>query len=100
MFLVHVHVRVKPECVEAFRQATVTNAHASNKEPGIFRFDFLQQQDDPNRFVLVEGYRNDEASAAHKATQHYQVWRDTVASMMAEPRVSVKLSAIFPEIRA
>ena len=100
MFLVHVQVRVKPESVDAFKQATVTNARESNKEPGIFRFDFLQQQDDPTRFVLVEGYRNDEASAAHKATQHYQVWRDTVASMMAEPRASVKFQAIFPEVRA
>jgi quinol monooxygenase YgiN len=100
MFLVHVHVRVKPEFVDAFKQATVTNARESNKEPGIFRFDFLQQQDDPSRFVLVEGYRNDEASAAHKATRHYQVWRDTVASMMAEPRVSMKFHTIFPEFRA
>jgi (4S)-4-hydroxy-5-phosphonooxypentane-2,3-dione isomerase len=100
MFLVHVHVRVKPECVDAFKQATVINARESNKEPGIFRFDFLQQQDDPSRFVLIEGYRNDEASAAHKVTPHYQVWRDTVVSMMAEPRVSTKFHAIFPEIRA
>jgi len=85
MFLVHVHVRVKAECVEAFQEATIVNARESMKEPGIFRFDFLQQQDDSSRFVLVEGYRDDEASAAHKATQHYQVWRDTVASMMTEP---------------
>ena len=98
MFLVHVHVRVKPECVDAFKQATVTNARESNKEPGIFRFGFLQQQDDPSRFVLVEGYRNNEASVAHKATQHYLVWRDTVAGMMAEPGTSMKFQAIFPEL--
>ena len=97
MFLVHVHVHVKPECLDAFRQATLANARESNKEPGIFRFDFLEQQEDPSRFVLVEGYRTSEAAAAHKATQHYQLWRDTVALMMAEPRTSVKFKPIFPE---
>jgi len=90
MYLVHVHVRVKPESVQAFKQATLINSRESIKEPGIFRFDFLQRQDDPTRFLLVEGYRSDEASAAHKTTQHYQTWRDTVAQMMAEPRASVK----------
>jgi quinol monooxygenase YgiN len=100
MFLVHVHVHVKPECIEAFRQATISNARESNKEPGIFRFDFLEQQDDPTRFLLIEGYRTSDAAAAHKTTQHYQVWRDTVASMMAEPRTSVKFQTVFPEVRA
>jgi (4S)-4-hydroxy-5-phosphonooxypentane-2,3-dione isomerase len=99
MFLVHVHVRVKAECIEPFREATITNARESNKEPGIFRFDFLQQKDDPTRFVLVEGYHDDAAAAAHKATQHYQTWRDAVAEMMAEPRSSVKFAAIYPEIQ-
>jgi autoinducer 2-degrading protein len=94
MFLVHVHVRVKPEFVQPFKEATLLNSGESIKEPGIFRFDFLQQQDDSTRFLLVEGYRSDEASAAHKATQHYQTWRDTVAQMMAEPRASVKFHAV------
>ena len=98
MFLVHVHVHVKPECIEAFKQATVANARESQNEPGIFRFDFVEQQDDPSRFVLVEGYRTNDAAAAHKATTHYQNWRDTVASMMAEPRTSVKFVAVFPEM--
>ena len=100
MLLVHVHVRVKPESVQAFKAATIINAQASLKEPGIFRFDCLQQQDDPARFVLVEGYRTDEAAAAHKATQHYQTWRDTVAEMMAEPRASVKFQVVSPEMQA
>src|SRR5579862_8020726 len=98
MVLVHVHVRVKAECVEAFKEASILNVRESRKEPGIFRFDFLQQQDDSSRFVLVEGYRDNEASAAHKATQHYQIWRDTVVSMMAEPRSSVKFQAVYPEM--
>jgi len=97
MLIVHVHVHVKPECVEAFKQATLANARESAKEPGIARFDVAQQQDDPARFVLVEAYRDAQAPAAHKETRHYQVWRDAVAPMMAEPRSSVKFENVFPE---
>jgi quinol monooxygenase YgiN len=97
MLIVHVHAHVKPEFVEAFRKATAENARNSVKEPGIARFDVIQQSDDPNRFVLVEVYRTPEAPAEHKKTRHYEAWRDTVAPMMAEPRTSVKYSNVFPE---
>ena len=96
MLFVHVHVHVKPEYVEAFKEATLANARASIREPGVARFDFTQQQDDPARFVLVEAYRTPEAPAAHKETAHYKVWRDAVAPMMAEPRASVKFNNLFP----
>jgi autoinducer 2-degrading protein len=96
MLIVHVHVKVKPDFIEAFQRATVANAKASREEPGIARFDMLQQSDDPARFVLVEAYRTAEAPAAHKETSHYQTWRDTVADMMAEPRQSVKFINIDP----
>ena len=97
MLIVHVHVHVKPESVEAFKRACIANARESLKEPGIARFDVVQQQDDPTKFVLVEGYRTPEAPAAHKETRHYQTWRDMVAPMMAEPRSSVKFSNVFPD---
>jgi (4S)-4-hydroxy-5-phosphonooxypentane-2,3-dione isomerase len=97
MLVVHVHVHVKPEYVEAFKAATIANGRESLKEPGIARFDFTQQQDDPTRFVLVEAYRTPEAPAAHKETRHYQTWKDAVAPMMAEPRSSVKLANLFPQ---
>jgi quinol monooxygenase YgiN len=90
MLIVHVHVHVKPEFVEAFREASLENARHSVQEPGIARFDVLQQAEDPTRFLLVEIYRTPEASAAHKETVHYQTWRDRVATMMAEPRTSIK----------
>jgi quinol monooxygenase YgiN len=96
MLVVHVHVHVKPEHVESFRLATLANARESLKEPGLARFDVVQQQDDPGRFVLVEVYRDAAAAAAHKETKHYPVWRDAVAPMMAEPRFSVKFSKVFP----
>ena len=97
MLIVHVHVQVKPECVEAFKAATLANARASVQEPGIARFDVCQRADDPTRFVLVEAYRTPEAPAAHKETKHYQAWRDAVAPMMAEPRTSVKFTNLFPK---
>ena len=94
MLLVHVRVRVKPEFVEAFRAATIENARNSIQEPGIERFDVLQQADDPARFLLIEIYREPEAQARHRETAHYAVWRDAVAGMMAEPRSSVKYVAV------
>jgi autoinducer 2-degrading protein len=97
MFIVHVHVHVRPEFVDAFKQATIENARNSVTEPGIARFDVVQQQDDPTRFVLVEVYRTPDDPAKHKETRHYQTWRDTVAEMMAEPRSSVKYHNIFPD---
>ena len=97
MFIVHVHVRVKPECVEAFKTATLANARASVQEPGVARFDVVQQADDATKFVLVEAYRDAAAAVAHKESKHYPIWRDTVAAMMAEPRASVKFNNIFPD---
>ncbi|MEJ2009943.1 MAG: antibiotic biosynthesis monooxygenase [Acidobacteriota bacterium] len=96
MLIVHVHVSVRPEFVETFKEATVENARQSVKEPGIARFDVIQQADDPSRFVLVEVYRTSEAPARHKETSHYQVWREKVATMMAEARTSVKYTNLFP----
>ena len=97
MLVVHVHVHVKPEYVEAFKQATLANGRESAKEPGIARFAVAQQQDDLTKFVLVEVYRDANAPAAHKETRHYQVWRDAVAPMMAEPRASAKFTTLFPQ---
>jgi autoinducer 2-degrading protein len=97
MLIVHVHVHVKPEGIEAFRAATLANARASVREPGIARFDVVQQADDPTRFVLVEVYRTAAAPAAHKETAHYAAWRDAVAPLMAAPRTSVKFSNVFPD---
>ncbi len=99
LLVVHVHVRVKPDHIAAFQAATLANARASVQESGIARFDLVQQVDDPTRFVLVEVYRDAAAPAAHKETTHYAAWRDTVASMMAEPRTSVKFGTVFPDDR-
>ncbi|VGO17295.1 (4S)-4-hydroxy-5-phosphonooxypentane-2,3-dione isomerase [Pontiella desulfatans] len=95
MFIVHVFIHVKPENTEEFKAATLENVKNSMLEPGIARFDFLQDAD-PNRFVLVEVYRTPADAAAHKETPHYLVWRDTVAPMMAEPRSSTKYTNIAP----
>lgn len=96
MLVVHVHVRVRPELVAEFLDATKVNAKASLAEPGVLRFDVIQEQDDPTHVVLVEVYRDTDAAAAHKATAHYATWRDAVAEMMAQPRASTKFSAVFP----
>jgi len=97
MFIVHVFIHVKPECLADFKAATLANVKNSLQEDGIARFDFNEQLDDPCRFVLVEVYRDPDAAAKHKETAHYAAWRDTVAPMMAEPRSSVKFMNIAPD---
>jgi len=97
LVVVHVHVHVKPDGVDAFRAATLENARASVAEAGVARFDVIQATDDPTRFVLVEVYRNPDAPAAHKATAHYSKWRDAVENLMAEPRSSTRYVNLFPD---
>jgi len=97
MLIVHVHVRVKPDHVDAFRAACVENSRNSLLEPGVAVFDVLQQEDDPTQFMLIEGYRTPDAPAAHKRTAHYTQWAETVAEMMAVPRHSVKYHKVYPE---
>src|SRR5918992_4770673 len=94
--IVHVAVHVKPDQIEAFKAATLDNARNSLQEPGIARFDVVQEADDPTRFMLLEVYRSSAAVTAHKETAHYARWRDTVADMMQEPRSSVKFANVFP----
>jgi quinol monooxygenase YgiN len=96
MQIVLVYVHVKPEFVEAFGEASLDNARNSVQEPGIARFDVIQQSDDPTRFILVEVYGDSEAALRHKETAHYARWRDAVAGMMAEPRQGVKYQNLFP----
>ena len=97
MIIVHVHVHVKPDAVDAFTAATIENARHSVEEPGVVRFDVVQQEDDPTRFLLIEIYRTAASPARHKETAHYLTWRDAVEPMMAEPRRSVRYVAISPD---
>ena len=96
MLVVHVHVRVRPGQVEEFLAATLVNARASLAELGVLRFDVIQDEADAAHVVLVEVYRDADASAAHKLTPHYAAWRDAVADMMAEPRASTRFTAVYP----
>jgi quinol monooxygenase YgiN len=96
MQVVHVHIHVKPEFVQAFIEATTDNARNSVLEPGIARFDFFQSTEDPTRFVLNEVYRTPEAPAAHRESAHYLRWRDAVTDMMAEPRSRALFVNVFP----
>jgi autoinducer 2-degrading protein len=96
MLIVHVHVRVRPGRTADFLAATLVNARASLGEPGVLRFDVIQDDDDPGHVVLAEVYRDADAVAAHKQEPHYATWRDTVAEMMAQPRASTRFSAVFP----
>jgi (4S)-4-hydroxy-5-phosphonooxypentane-2,3-dione isomerase len=96
MTAVIIHVQVKPEFIDAFIKATGHNHENSIKEPGVFRFDVIQDSHDHGKFILYEVYKSEEAVAAHKETAHYALWRDTVVSWMASPRQGVKHKLLFP----
>jgi quinol monooxygenase YgiN len=96
MHILIVHARVKTEFIDAFKQATVINAENSAKEPGVARFDFLQQQDDASKFVLYEVYRDPSAPAKHKETAHYKAWAETVGPLFEEPRTRAFYTNVFP----
>ena len=97
MTVTFVHVQVKPEFVDDFIRATGENHKGSVNEPGNFRFDVLQDANDPGKFVIYEAYETDEAVAAHKETPHYRKWRDTVAAWMEKPRQGIKHTLLFPK---
>jgi quinol monooxygenase YgiN len=96
MYILHVHLRVKPEHIEAFKKATVENARASRQEAGVARFDVIQQTDDPTRFMLLEVYRSAEGHAQHRETPHYSAWAAAVTDMLAEPRTRAIYRNIDP----
>jgi (4S)-4-hydroxy-5-phosphonooxypentane-2,3-dione isomerase len=97
MLVALIYVHVKPESIEAFKEITLDNARNSVLEPGVARFDMIQQADDPTRFVLIEAYRDDDGPARHRETAHYARWRDGAPDMMQEPRTGVRYTNIFPE---
>ena len=97
MIVTCVYVNVKPEAIDDFIRASVENHKCSVKEPENLRFDFVQQSDDPTKFMIYEAYQTDDAAAAHKNTTHYLKWRNTVAEMMAEPRRGIKYNILQPE---
>ncbi len=96
MYIVHVFCHARPEYIDAFKKACIENARSSVQEPGIARFDVIQQQDDPARFVLVEVYRTAADPASHKETAHYARWAETVADMLAGPRSKLVYDNVFP----
>ncbi|HUX58022.1 MAG TPA: antibiotic biosynthesis monooxygenase [Bacteroidales bacterium] len=100
MIVICVYVHVKSDAVNSFINATVTNHLESVKEPGNLRFDFIQQSDDPCRFMIYEAYESEEAAASHKNTDHYLKWRDTVKDFMVEPRQGIKYNILVPNDRA
>ena len=96
MHVTLVHVRVRPEQLDAFIAATRANHEASVSEAGNRRFDVLQAPDDPTRFILYEAYASAADAAAHKETAHYLTWRAAVAEMMAEPRRGEPMNGLLP----
>ena len=95
MFVVAVTIFVKPENRQSFIDATLDNARNTRRESGNVRFDLLNADDDPNRFLLYEAYREKDDFSKHQQTEHYLRWKQAVTDWMAQPRQGVKHTAIF-----
>lgn len=95
MFVIAVTIFVKPEFIEPFKEATFDNARNTRKEPANVRFDVLQAEDDPGRFLLYEAYTSKDGVAAHQQTPHYQRWKESVADWMAQPRQRATHNSLF-----
>ena len=96
MIVTCVTVYVNEAHIQDFIDASIPNHQGSVKEPGNLRFDILQSVDDPTRFLLYEADTSKDAAAAHKQTDHYLEWRDTVADLMTKPREGNKHRVICP----
>jgi (4S)-4-hydroxy-5-phosphonooxypentane-2,3-dione isomerase len=99
MIVTCVYVHVKPDAIDSFINATISNHRNTVKEPGNIRFDFTQQADDPCKFMIYEVFESEDAVLEHKKTSHYKIWRDTVEDFMAEPRHGVRYKIIEPSDR-
>lgn len=97
MYVVIVQIHVKPKCLDSFISATLKNVSCSLQEPGVVRFDFIQNIEESNRFILIEIYTSKDAQLEHKQTDHYKIWKNEVANMMLEPRVGSFYESIFPK---
>jgi (4S)-4-hydroxy-5-phosphonooxypentane-2,3-dione isomerase len=97
MIVVNVYIRARKEMTDVVKEANIKNAKNSIKEPGIIRFDVMQQEDDPSRFLLVEIYKNEKAISAHKETAHYAEWVKVAEPMLAEPRLKTIYRNLFPD---
>jgi autoinducer 2-degrading protein len=95
VYVVAVTIFVKPEHLDAFKAATLDNARNTRKEPGNVRFDVLQAEDDPTRFLLYEAYHAKDGFTGHQQTEHYLRWKQAVTDWMAQPRQGVKHSSLF-----
>lgn len=97
MILNLVEIQVKPDCLEAFVEATLANHRGTRQEAGNFRFDVVQQEGDPTHFILYEVFRDPEAIAAHRETEHYRTWKTVVEPWMACPRKGTRYRILAPE---
>ena len=95
MYVVSVTIFVKPEFREPFIEATYANATGTRLESGNIRFDVLQAEEDPDRFMLYEVYVTKEDFTRHQQTAHYATWKNAVSEWMAQLRQAVRLSPLF-----
>ncbi len=95
MIIAHIYVQVNADHLETFIAAITENARQSVQEPGILRFDVMQQADDPTKFVFVEIYEGDDAVAAHRDSAHFKAYREAAGDLIVAREV-VRYNTIFP----
>ncbi len=97
MFTVLVSLRVKSDQVNAFTEITTKDAQASLQDPGVLRFDMLQQSDDLKHFILHEVYQSRDDGLLHLETAHFKQWQTAIRDMLFEPPQATTYLQVYPE---
>jgi quinol monooxygenase YgiN len=62
---------VKPEYADDWPDISREFTEATRREEGCLWFDWSRSLDDPNEYVLVEAFRDDDAGGAHVKSEHF-----------------------------
>jgi (4S)-4-hydroxy-5-phosphonooxypentane-2,3-dione isomerase len=95
MHIAAVHVYVKPDRIDDFKEMIRANHEASIAEPGCLRFDVAQSKEDPAEFLLWEVYVDADAAAFHKTTAHYLAFREAIPALASKDRYSDLFEGIY-----
>lgn len=73
---------IESESIAAYLKASVANGSAAvETEPGCYRFDVIQDAENPALIGFYEVYADDAAVDAHSETAHFHKWVDATDGM-------------------
>ncbi|EMD27870.1 MULTISPECIES: putative quinol monooxygenase [Amycolatopsis] len=88
MIFITAKFRVRPEHADRWPEIARDFTEATRAEPGCLWYDWSRSLDDPNEYVLVEAFQDDDAGAAHVGSEHFRAAQRDLPQYLAEtPRI-------------